>query len=453
MDEKNFTDQEWEACIKVLTQLKDNPFNNPDNELFSGLVVKIYKKAKKYKSAKNNEKSKQEDLMTFHNAVIAYNAINNKTIYSEGEKVEEQTFTKLNKPKNCYVCNGLFTKVHFFYGRMCPTCAIKNYDHRFESIDLAQRNVIITGGRVKLGFSAALKFLRAGANVMVTSRFPASALEQFKGEKDYKIWDNRLMLYGLDLRSLQAVETFVQFYKSKFKQLDVLVNNAAQTIKYTDQYYMPIVAKERQLLLNNKENERLIPNPISVLQETALIASDKRYEDFALNRFGSPIDTREKNSWNSTLEDISMYELLEVNLINQISPYFLIKELTPLLKNSSFKNKFIINVTSSEGQFSYANKTIHHPHTNMTKAALNMLTRTSAKEYSESQIYMYAVDVGWISTGATEKLRKKQFERGYIPPLDSVDGAARILHPIIEGIKENPILAGVLLKNYQIEQW
>ena len=177
-------------------------------------------------------------------------------------------------------------------------------------------------------------------------------------------------------------------------------------------------------------------------------------EEFvSLNRFGQPVDNRTKNSWNSTLEEVGMVELLEVNLINQISPYFLIKELTPLLKASTFDKKFIINVTSSEGLFSYTNKTIFHPHTNMTKASLNMLTRTSGMEYEKYGIYMNVVDVGWVSTGAKEELRKKQFERGYIPPLDPVDGAARIMVPIIEGIEniKNPV--GALLKNYKIENW
>ncbi len=164
------------------------------------------------------------------------------------------------------------------------------------------------------------------------------------------------------------------------------------------------------------------------------------------------MDNRDKTSWNSTLEEISMYELVEVNLINHIAPYFLIKELKPLMKASSFKERFIVNVTSSEGIFSYNNKTMFHPHTNMTKAALNMMTLTSAKEFEKDQIYMTAVDVGWISTGAKESLRKKQFEQGYIPPLDSVDGAARILHPIVEGINGN-YFSGVLLKNYKINDW
>ncbi|MGB0839887.1 MAG: SDR family NAD(P)-dependent oxidoreductase, partial [Chitinophagales bacterium] len=139
--------------------------------------------------------------------------------------------------------------------------------------------------------------------------------------------------------------------------------------------------------------------------------------------------------------------------INHISPYLLIQGLSPLLKASKYKNRLIINVSSAEGQFSYSNKTIYHPHTNMTKAALNMLTRTSAKEYARYGIYMNSVDVGWVSTGATESLRKVQFEQAYIPPLDSVDAASRILHPIVSILQEETIFIGQLLKNYQVEAW
>jgi len=175
--------------------------------------------------------------------------------------------------------------------------------------------------------------------------------------------------------------------------------------------------------------------------------------ELPLNRFGQPVDFREKNSWNARLEEISTYELLEVNLINHISPYLMIKALTPLLKASDFEAKFIVNVTSSEGQFSYQNKTIYHPHTNMTKAALNMLTRTSATAYAKAQIYMNSVDVGWVSTGAQESKRKAQFEVGYIPPLDPVDAAARILHPIYEGVVHEMYFVGALLKHFKTVDW
>lgn len=116
--------------------------------------------------------------------------------------------------------------------------------------------------------------------------------------------------------------------------------------------------------------------------------------------------------------------------------------------------RFVINVSSSEGQFSYENKTIFHPHTNMTKAALNMLTRTSAEEFAGSGIYMNSVDVGWISTGAIEPLRKRQAEVGYVPPLDPVDGASRILDPVIQVLtNRQEAIYGKLIKNYKVIDW
>jgi NAD(P)-dependent dehydrogenase (short-subunit alcohol dehydrogenase family) len=455
MSKYKFTTQEWEHCLKVLQILKDDPYDNPNNQLLSGLITKVYKTSKKLKSKVNSNVLKTEDTIQLKSTVIAKNALNNISLYGDTalKQKEQPEYQTLHKPRNCYACNSLYKDMHFFYGRMCPSCAELNYEKRFESIDLSNRNVILTGGRVKVGYATALKLLRANANLVITTRFPASALHNFKQETDYEQWKDQLTVYGLDLRNLKAVEQFIAYYKSQYESLDILINNAAQTIKYDDTYYLPIVQKEQQLALEYHQEQRLICNPNSVLNNTKLLENSIQNIDFEMNRFGQPIDRRTKTSWNSTLEEVSMYELLEVNLINQISPYFMIKEFTPLFQNSSFDKRFIINVTSSEGQFSYHNKTQYHPHTNMTKAALNMLTKTSGSTYKYLGIYMYAVDVGWISTGAQEALRQKQFDQGYIPPLDSVDGAARIMHPIFEGLIGNPILVGTLLKNYVIENW
>lgn len=447
----SFSEEEWKACIKVLNTLKEAPFENPDNNLFAGLITKIHKNAKKnIRNASYNSK-KQEDLRTSLNAELVLKALNGETSFSENENPNDQQFTPLNLPKNCYCCNQSYKLAHSFYTRLCPECAEENYEKRFQNIDLQGRNVILTGGRVKVGFATALRLLRNNANVVLTTRFPALALEQFEQETDFKEWKGNLIIYGLDLRNLNAINEFVAFYKSKFDTLDILINNAAQTIKYPDEYYLPLIKKEHQLLEVFKPN--LIANQTAITKEIkALEYGVEEETEIKLTRFGQPVDNREKTSWNSTLEEISMYELVEVNLINQIAPYFLIKELKPLFLNSAFEERFIVNVTSSEGIFSYTNKTIFHPHTNMTKAALNMMTLTSAKEFAVDSVFMTSVDVGWISTGAKESLRKKQFEEGYIPPLDSVDGASRIFDPIVEGIKGKSIF-GVLLKNYKVSQW
>ncbi|MBF4469831.1 SDR family oxidoreductase [Flavobacterium sp. HJJ] len=448
-----FSDEEWKTCVKVLLTLKDNPFNNPDNDLFAGLITKIHKNAKKNIRSTSYTSKKEQDFKVNLSSSSVFRALNGETLFAEKENPDEQQFTELNLPKNCYACNRSYKLAHSFYTRLCPECAEENYEKRFQNIDLVGRNVILTGGRVKVGFATALKLVRNKANVVLTTRFPALALEQFKQENDFEQWKDSLIIYGLDLRNLNAINEFISFYKSKFDTLDILINNAAQTIKYPNEYYRPLIRKEGKLLVKFSQNTKLISNKTPVASEVkALEYGYVEKTEIALSRFGQPVDNREKTSWNSTLEEISMYELVEVNLINQIAPYFLIKELKPLFLNSKFKECFIINVTSSEGIFSYTNKTIFHPHTNMTKAALNMMTLTSAKEFAIDSIFMTSVDVGWISTGAKESLRKKQFEEGYIPPLDSVDGASRIFDPIVQGINGKSIF-GVLLKNYKISSW
>lgn len=448
-----FSDEEWKTCIKVLKALKDFPLENPENDLFAGLITKIHKNAKKNIRNTSYTSKKEEDLETSLNAELVSKALSGETLFSENENPNQQQFTPLNLPKNCYCCNQSYKLAHSFYTRLCPECAQENYEKRFQNIDLKGRNVILTGGRVKVGFATALKLLRNNANVVLTTRFPALALEQFSQENDFEQWKENLIIYGLDLRNLNAINDFVSFYKSKFESLDILINNAAQTIKYPDEYYLPLIKKEKKLLIEFASNTNLIANKTDIAKEIkALEYGAEEKTEITLTRFGQPVDNREKTSWNSTLEEISMYELVEVNLINQIAPYFLIKELKPLFLNSRFEERFIVNVTSSEGIFSYTNKTIFHPHTNMTKAALNMMTLTSSKEFAADAIFMTSVDVGWISTGAKESLRKKQFEEGYIPPLDPVDGASRIFDPIVHGIKGKSIF-GVLLKNYKVSQW
>ncbi len=354
--------------------------------------------------------------------------------------------------RKCYSCDKSYSELHFFYHSLCPDCANLNYRFRAQQHDFSNYSVVITGGRVKIGYATALKFLRSGARVILTTRFPSLALQQLQKEDDYGQWSDKVTVYGLDLRNLRTVQEFIVFCNETLKSVDILINNAAQTIKYPLDYYQPLIAKENQLLLTSSGN-KLIPNntPLVFQQDYLLANGDKN--DVFRNRFGQPIDYRDKNSWNSTLSEIPLEELLEVNLINHISPYLLISGLRDAMLKSSHPERFIINVTSSEGQFSYSNKTIFHPHTNMTKAALNMLTRTSAADFINDNIYMTAVDVGWISTGAAEAKRTQQFDDLKIPPLDPLDGAMRIVHPIDEVLKGNKSLYGILLKDYKIAEW
>ncbi|MNJ86225.1 3-ketoacyl-(acyl-carrier-protein) reductase [compost metagenome] len=456
MEQENtprFTPEEWEQCIKVLSVLKDDPFNNPDNRLLASLITKIHKQVKKNKRSENLTNRKEKDWEVIRNTVVNQQALAETSLFGDSDFRENQQFAKLEISRNCYCCNETYDLAHFFYARLCPDCAVENYAKRFETADLTGRKVILTGGRVKVGYATALKMLRNQAEVVLTTRFPALALSQFREENDYDEWKDRLTVYGLDLRNLHAIHEFIAYYASRFDRLDILVNNAAQTIHYPADYYAPVISSEEKTLKQLGTVKNLVENQTPVSNEVKSLEYADFEQDFVpVNRFGQPVDMREKNSWNSLLEEISTRELLEVNLINQIAPYLLIRELKPFFMRSEFTEKFIVNVTSSEGAFSYSNKTKYHPHTNMTKAALNMMTRTSASEFAAAGIYMSSVDVGWISTGAVESLRKKQFERGYIPPLDSVDGASRIFHPVCRGI-EKEYFYGVLLKDYNISEW
>lgn len=446
-----YSEKEWQACLKVLGLLKDQPFLNPDNERLGSLITKVRNAAKKQLKKAASSKRKTADLQLIADTTIAKNALENTSQFSPRPNQPPPSFSTLEKAQNCYSCNARFSQLHSFYHRLCPTCAKLNYHYRFAKVDLSGRKVVLTGGRVKIGYATALRLLRSEAQVTITTRFPALALEQFQREEDYDKWKNNLAIYGLDLRNLKAVYAFIEAYQEKHAALDILINNAAQTIKYDSPYYQPLIARELELskALNGAKDLYLNPTPVLHEVQTLELATAPR----PTNRFSQPVDPRSKNSWNARLSEVDLPEVLEVNLINHIAPYLLIQGFTPLLKASPHPERFIINVTSSEGQFSYSNKTIFHPHTNMTKAALNMLTKTSAPEYAADHIYMNSVDVGWVSTGVSEALRKKQFAQGIIPPLDPVDGGSRILHPILETIEKKTKFVGQLLKNYRITDW
>ena len=143
-----------------------------------------------------------------------------------------------------------------------------------------------------------------------------------------------------------------------------------------------------------------------------------------------------------------------MQLVNSVAPFVLNSRLKPLMMRSPFKRRFIVNVSAMEGQFR-RHKTVFHPHTNMAKAALNMMTRTSGEDYAKDGIYMNSVDTGWVTDeNPTPKRDKIQEERGFFPPLDIIDGMARIYHPIAEGINleaEPPF--GLFLKDYASCPW
>ena len=352
---------------------------------------------------------------------------------------------KLIKPTKCYVCKQAFQELHHFYHRLCPSCAAENYARRSDTADLSGYHALLTGGRIKIGFEIALMLLRAGATVLVTTRFAQNAYQRFQAQPDFAEWHERLYVYGIDLRSLEAVQQLIVDVHNLFPKLNILINNAAQTITRPLDYYLPLIQQEQQCLPPTKQILQLAqhapPNALTVPNQQAI----------ALDEFNEPLDMREHNSWRETLATVKTRELVETQVVNSIVPFMLCSQLKPLFMRSQ-NRRFIINVSAMEGQFNRIHKTHYHPHTNMAKAALNMLTRTAAMEYVRDGIYMNSVDTGWVTIEDPFATRQKNRLIGMIPPLDCVDGAARVMAPIWEGMRGNGYY-GLFLKDYKPTQW
>ena len=368
----------------------------------------------------------------------------------------------MNESKRCLVCKQTFLETHVFYSQLCSSCGDLNYAKRDRTADLRGKIALVTGARVKIGYAVVLRLLRAGAQVIATTRFPRDAASRYAQEEDFNEWSDRLQVYRLELRHLPAVEAFTRHVINCYPRLDIIINNAAQTIRRPPTFYQHLLAFEslppEQLPGGIKPLlERSLDNQIELSQDLpALISNvlpdnaegDGTYFPAGIyDEDGQQLDLRPFNSWLMKDDEVSILELLEVHVINAIAPFVINSRLKALMKKSE-SPKYIINVSSKEGQFNAGKKPWRHPHTNMAKAALNQMTRTCAAEYAKYRIYMNAVDPGWISFEHPYHLVREMRDRGVRPPFDFIDGAARICDPIYLGVNEKRYLFGKLFKDY-----
>ena len=407
---------------------------------------------------------------------------------------------ELSTPRNCYVCKAEFRRVHFFYDSLCDKCATLNYEKRFQTAPLHGKTALITGARLKIGYQASLMLLRAGARVIATTRFPNDAAARYAREEDSGEWAGRLQVHGLDLRHSPSVEIFARYILSTERRLDILINNAAQTVRRPPGFYRHLVEQEmlaaRELsaraapLLSGYEGckEALSPTRgrqaasggiesnmglqawpaaspgIGILSPAALsqipcafdeaLDAGNVFPSGALDADLQQVDLRAVNSWRMTLADVPTPELLEVQLVNAIAPFILCSKLKPLMMRDRTDQKHIVNVSAMEGSFSRHTKTDKHPHTNMAKASLNMMTLTSAPDYAKAGIFMNAVDTGWVTDEDPAHLaQRKQEVHDFQPPLDIVDGAARVCDPFFDGILTGNHVWGKFLKDYSPTAW
>jgi NAD(P)-dependent dehydrogenase (short-subunit alcohol dehydrogenase family) len=504
--------EEIDQCIsmlKILAQESDRLANLPEEQRIALLKVtgQISRPNRAEIKKRNKAANKTHSLATLEKDRRARNTTGirlarlDETFTAPKEiafnpSEPDHKGAETHSPRNCYVCKEAFTELHFFYDTLCKKCGDLNYRKRFQTASLQGQVALITGARVKIGYQATLMMLRAGARVIATTRFPVDAATRYSQEADFAEWGHRLQIHGLDLRHIPSIEIFTRFVEQQYGRLDLLINNAAQTVRRPPGFYAHLIEKEikgtralsgeAQKLLedhegcknqlnsfcqNIQESASALPvafhdqSPGIGLRESARLSqipyrhdhslvSEEIFPKGKLDADLQQVDLRKINSWRLRLGEIPTNEMLEVQLVNAVAPFVLCNRLVSLMRRDYTGQKHIINVTAMEGKFFRFKKDDRHPHTNMAKAALNMMTHTSAEDLARDGIYMNAVDTGWVTDEDPVELSQfKQEVHDFQPPLDIVDGAARICDPFFDGILTGKHWSGKFLKDYFPIDW
>ena len=502
--------EEIDKCIAILAQLVSNTdqifdiplaqrtellkvtgqFSRPNRDEFSRRK-KDAQKAQSRKKAKQDRVARKETGI--RNAREAHIFTAPKLL--QAAEIQQKEQQELEIPRNCYVCKEEFTKLHHFYDTMCTNCGDFNYAKRFQNANVKGQVAVITGSRLKIGYHITLMLLRGGATVIATTRFPVDSALRFSKEADFMEWGHRLKIHGLDLRHIPSVEIFCNYVEQNYEQLDILINNAAQTVRRPSGFYHHLMAnEERPISELPKFAQDLLSDHVNCLEELSALTSaassnqnmpvtwhgpepgiglrasaklsqipysfDKAlvakevFPDGELDADLQQVDLRHTNSWRLKLGEIETTEMIEVQLVNAVAPFVLCNRLAELMKKAHTGQKHIINVTAMEGKFHRAFKESRHPHTNMAKAALNMLTHTAAGDLAKQGIFINAVDTGWVTDedpAAMAKMKQEVYD--FQPPLDIVDGAARVMDPLFDGINTGKHWAGQFLKDYFPIAW
>lgn len=465
------------TCLRVIAELDDLPADHPDVVTVRRATGRLYKVVRK-----NRKRERQQAVREADAAVLA------KTATAAPGRIDDETqglplrpaadgasAGNLLRSQACYICKEHYTQVDVFYHQLCPACAARSHERRDARTDLTGRRALLTGGRAKIGMYIALRLLRDGAHTTITTRFPRDAARRFAAMPDSAQWLDRLDIIGIDLRDPGQVIALADTVAAH-GHLDILINNAAQTVRRSPESYALLAEAEAAPLpagplpamrslgaargdgagaLEQSAARHWSPTPdaLTALALTAGSASPERVAaGHAIDAGGLVPDLHEHNSWSQRVDEVDPVELLEVQLCNMTAPFILVGRLRPALAASPARRTYVVNVSAMEGQFSRGYKGPGHPHTNMAKAALNMLTRTSSEEFLTDGILMTAVDTGWITDERPHPTKMRLAQEGFKAPLDLVDGAARVYDPIVRG-EAGEDLYGCFLKDYEKSKW
>ncbi|MDQ8046125.1 MAG: SDR family NAD(P)-dependent oxidoreductase [Solirubrobacteraceae bacterium] len=472
-------------ALAVIRELDELHTEHPDAVAMRQATGHLFKSVKLRRKREAKDRKLAEDAaITAATATGAPGRIDDETAGILLQATDSGIIGTLNTARGCYICKTRYTEVDAFYHQLCPACARENHAKRDATVDLTGRRALLTGGRAKIGMYIALRLLRDGAHTTITTRFPADAIRRFESMPDSAEWLHRLKIVGIDLRDPRQVIALADSV-AEAGPLDILINNACQTVRRSPGSYGHLVAGETvdQQWLDAATPEVLVlgrphdAHPLAItglasplltdgesmtaaaekMTELALTAGSSSLErtaaGTAIDAGGLVPDIVDINSWTQSVDQVDMVELLEVQLCNSTAPFLLVSRLRPAMAASPARRTYVVNVSAMEGQFSRGYKGPGHPHTNMAKAALNMLTRTSAQEMFEADgILMTAVDTGWITDERPHTTKARLHEEGFHAPLDLVDGAARVYDPVVRG-EQGEDLFGVFLKDFKPHPW
>ena len=460
--------QELETCLSVLARIHEVDEEHPDFVAVRRATALMFKAVKRQRRIDARQASLDADrAVTAATATGSPDRIDDETAgLPLASRAEGESAGRFINPQACYICKTRYHEVDAFYHQLCPECAASSHAKRDARTDLTGRRALLTGGRAKIGMYIALRLLRDGAHTTITTRFPNDAARRFAAMPDSADWLHRLRIVGIDLRDPAQVVALADSVADQ-GPLDILINNAAQTVRRSPGAYAPLLAAESEPLpagplpdvLHFGRATELHPVSLPGAELTRLSlragsASLARVnQGTAIDAGGLVPDLAAINSWTQRVHEVDPIEMLEVQLCNASAPFILISRLRPAMAASPFRRTYVVNVSAMEGVFSRRYKGAGHPHTNMAKAALNMLTRTAAEEmFTADRILMTAVDTGWITDERPHPTKARLADEGFHAPLDLVDGAARVYDPIIQGESGNDVY-GVFLKDYQPSGW